>query len=281
VELLLAASATTALAQARGPTFESGVAVVEVYASVTDDRGTPVTGLGRERFTVLEDGERQPITTFADTDVPLSIAIAIDRSWSMAGAPLAGARRAGHVLLDALRPGDLAAVIAVSGRVETVAPLSADRIAARSAIDALGPWSTTALHDAIVEAVDLVGAGAGRRALVILSDGVDRYSRASETEVLEHARGRNVMVYPVATGRQLPPLYAELAAVTGGRSFHARDVAALTRAMRAIADDLHHQYLFGYAPPARPGETGTWRAIAVSVDLPGTRVRARRGYVAP
>jgi VWFA-related protein len=278
--LALAACATVVLAQAPGPTFQSGVAVVEVYASVTDERGAPITGLGRERFTVREDGVARPITSFAAADVPLSVALAIDRSWSMAGTPLASARRAGHVLLGELHPNDLAMVIAVSARVEPIAPLSTDHRAARSAIDALDPWSTTALHDAVVEAVDLVQAGTGRRALVIVSDGADRYSRTDASTVLAHVRGRDVMIYPVATGRREPPLFAELAAVTGGRPFHGRDGADLERIVRAIVDDLHHQYLLGYVPPRGQADPGGWRSIAVSVDVPGARVRARRGYLA-
>lgn len=277
--LALAAAVTRAGAQ-QPPVFQSGVAMVEVYASVTDASGAAVTGLERNRFTVREDGRVQSIAAFAEADFPLSLAIAIDRSWSMAGAPLAAARRAGRALMQALRPADQAMVIAVSGRVETVAGLSSDRRAAGAAIDALDPWSTTALRDAIVEAVDLVQQGTGRRALVIVSDGADRYSRTSEAEVLQHVRARDVMIYPVATGRTEPAVFAELAAVTGGRSFHARDAGSLEQVMHLIADDLHHQYLLGYAPSESVGEPGTWHAIGVSVDLAGARVRARRGYLA-
>jgi len=195
----------------------------------------------------------------------------------MAGTPLASARVLARSLIGELRPRDLAMVVAVSGRVEAVAPLSADRRVALAAIDALDPWSTTALHDAIVAAVDLVQAGTGQRALVVVSDGADRYSRTSATEVVRYVRSRDVIVYPVATGRREPPIFAELAALTGGRSFHARNAPALERVARSIVADLHHQYLLGYAPPTGR-DPGAWRSIQVSVDVPGTRVRARRGY---
>ena len=62
----------------------------------------------------------------------------------------------------------------------------------------------------------------GRRALVLLSDGDDRYSQATAAEALERARRSDVMVFPVALGPRRPPLFAELATLTGGRSFHAR-----------------------------------------------------------
>jgi Ca-activated chloride channel family protein len=124
-----------------------------------------------------------------------------------------------------------------------------------------------------------VQAGSGRRALVLLSDGVDRYSESRAADVVAHARGTDVMIYPVALGRTGPPLFAELAAVTGGRYFEARDATGLDAAMRAVAADLRHQYLLGYAPSrTAAAEPGAWRSIEVRADVPGARVRARSGY---
>src|SRR5687767_4377612 len=76
------------------PTFSSGVQLVEVYASVTDASGNPVTGLRQGDFEVFEDGERQDVAAFAAGEFPLSVALGIDRSWSMNGAPLGFARAA-------------------------------------------------------------------------------------------------------------------------------------------------------------------------------------------
>ena len=261
--------------------FRAAVNAVEVYASVTDGKGEPVTGLRREQFTVLEDGAVQPVETFIEGDFPLSVAVAIDRSLSMAGERLATAKAAARTLLGELRPSDQSMVIAISGRVEPVAPLSADRAGQLEAIDRLDAWSTTALHDAIVAAIDQVQAGTGRRALVLLSDGHDRYSEHSAADVLTRARESDVMVYPVALGRSRPGLFAEIAAATGGRSFHARDRRALDDVMRQVARELRHQYLLGYSP-ARPltEGPGEWRTIRVRVDgSAGARVRARDGYV--
>src|SRR4051794_25573316 len=68
--------------------FTSGVNVVEVYAAATDRNGNPVTGLRREDFTVLEDGRPQNVSTFAEGDFPLSVAVGLDRSFSMGGKQL-------------------------------------------------------------------------------------------------------------------------------------------------------------------------------------------------
>ena len=81
-------------------------------------------------------------------------------------------------------------------------------------------------------------------------------------------------------GANRPPLFAELATVSGGRSSQARDAASLTATLRAIARELRQQYLLGYTPsrPLVPGSQ-EWRSITVVVKRPGMQVRARDGYL--
>jgi Ca-activated chloride channel family protein len=198
----------------------------------------------------------------------------------MAGDRLGIAKAGAQTLLRELRPDDQAMVVAIGGAVDIVAPLSVDRAAQAAAVDRLDPWSTTALHDAVIAAIDRVQAGSGRRALVLFSDSSDRYSRADAGAVLEHARRADVMVYPVGLGRRRSALFAELAVLTGGRSFQAGDRGEVTAAARTIAGELRTQYLLGYSP-ARPraNAAGDWRSIRVEVKAPGARVRARDGYV--
>jgi Ca-activated chloride channel homolog len=264
-----------------GQQFSSGVNVVEVYASVTDDKGQPVRNLAREDFEVLEGGEPQAITTFTAGDVPLSVAIAIDRSFSMSGPRLNMARAGARAFLEALRADDQAMVVAIGSRVDVLAPLSRDRRAQLSAVDGLDLFGTTGLHDAIVASIDAVQPARGRRALVLLSDGDDKYSEASGAAVLQAARQSDVMTYPLALGARRPPLFAELATLTGGRSYHVRDGKGLPETLRGIARELREQYLIGYAP-ARPIIAGAdeWRSITVRVHRPGLQVRARDGYLA-
>jgi Ca-activated chloride channel family protein len=261
--------------------FTSGVNGVEVYAAVTDRNGYPVTGLRREDFTVLEDGRPQTVSAFAEGDFPLSVAVGLDRSFSMGEKQLPAAVGAARTFLGELRPVDQSMILAIGSEIETIAPLSTDRGAQQMALAGLTPWGTTGLHDAIIQAIDAIQAAKGRRALVLLSDGSDRYSHASAADALERARRSDVMVYPVAFGRTRPPLFAELAALTGGRSFQPSDPAQLTTTMRTIANELRHQYLLGYTP-ARPVGTGEeqWRSIAVRVNRADVTVRARDGYLA-
>lgn len=260
--------------------FTSGVNLVEVYASVTDGQGTPVTGLKQADFELRENGELQAIANFTAGDFPLSVAVAIDRSFSVAGAKLTTAKAAAETFLAELRPKDEAMIIAVGSQVEVVAPLSIDRSSQREAIARLDAFGTTGLHDAIIEAIDAVQASKGRRALIVLSDGDDRYSRASAADVLDRARRSDVMVFPISIGRVRPPFFAELATLTGGRVSHATPGSTLTDIMRAIARELRWQYLLGYTPtkPPVPG-SNEWRSISVTVKKPDVKVRARDGYL--
>lgn len=261
--------------------FSSGVNLVEVYVTVTDAEGRLITDLDRDDFRVLEDGTEQEVSTFVAGEFPLSVALALDRSWSMAGERLALAKSAAHTFLGALRPDDRAMLVAVGSQLEMIAGLETSLEAKHQALRTLDPWGSTSLHDAIVASIAFIEPVGGRRALVILSDGVDRYSRATASDVLTRAREADVLVYPVALGEARSELFAELAVLTGGRSFHLRDPRRLEPTFASIADELRHQYLLGYTP-SRPIGSGEpeWRAIDVDVDRPGVRVRARDGYMA-
>ena len=256
--------------------FTSGVSAVEVYATVSDARGEPMAGLTASDFRVEEDGTPQSISTFAAGEFPLAVAIGVDRSFSVTPERLAAAKEAARSFVQHLRPTDQAMVIAIGSEVETVAPLSANHAEAAAALDRLAPWGTTPLHDATLAALDVIQAASGRRALILLSDGEDRYSRTSSDALVAEARRRDVLVYPVATGRKHPELFAELASVTGGRSFHAAERRDLEAALGAIARELRLQYLLGYAPTS--DQRHGWRSIRVTVARPDVRVRAREGY---
>ena len=240
--------------------FSSGVQAVEVYATVTDAAGEPVTGLKAEDFQIVDDRKPQTITTFAEGAFPLTVALAVDRSLSMRGEPLRLARAAAQRFLRELGPGDRSMVVAISADADVVAPLDAPRDAQIQAIAGLDAWSTTALRDAVVKTLDRLAPEPGRQALVVFSDGTDRYSRVDAAV----------------------SILSDVARLTGGRSFVLSDARGLDGALASIARELRHQYLLGYAPGGT-SDAGRWHPIQVRVrgqEARGLRVRARDGYVA-
>jgi VWFA-related protein len=260
--------------------FTAGVTLVEVYAVVSVRDGRTVEGLTARDFIVRDEGRPRELVAFAEGDFPLSVAIAIDRSFSMAGERLAVARSAAHTFLGELRPEDEAMLVAVGSEVDVVAPLSRDRAAQHFAVTRLEPWGTTKLRDAILRALDVLSNARGRRALVVLSDGDDRESEVAVSALMERARRAGVLLYPVALGKAMPSWLDEIAATTGGRAMLVRTPRQLTPAFREIARELRRQYLLGFdLPPEVP--SGTWRRLEVEVSRPGVVVRARQGYVVP
>jgi len=280
--LVIPAAGLTALSAAprTAGQFASSVDLVEVYATVADRAGNPVRGLKASDFEVLEDGRRQDIQAFSAGDFPLALAFAIDHSASMAGDRLRLAAGAARRFLGRLRPEDEVMLIGVSGEVGVLAPLSRDRAAQHRALDALKPWSTTSLYDALVAGIGLIQPAPGRRALIVLSDGEDRYSEATPAVVLDRARRSDVLVYPIAIDGRAPAVFAEIASLTGGRSFTMKNPKALDEALNSVAADLREQYLLGYAPAPADGSDvdGGWRSIEVRVPGRDVRIRARDGY---
>jgi Ca-activated chloride channel family protein len=239
-----------------------------------------MTGLAASDFIVEEDGRVQRIETFAQGDFPLAIAIGIDRSFSIQPARFAATVAATRIFLERLRPEDQVMVLGVGSETETLSPLSTDRAPANSALDRIDRWGTTPLYDSVLAAIDAVQPATGRRALIVLSDGADRYSKTSASEMIAKARTSDVLVYPIATQSERAPVLAELAAATGGRSLFTPN-RGLASALASIGEELRHQYLLGYTPAPKAAARSTWRSIRVRVNRPGARVRARDGYVSP
>ncbi len=267
-------------AQTPAGAFRSGVQLVEVYATVTDGGGRPITDLRQEDFEVYEDGERQSIDVFSAGEFPLTVALGVDRSWSMAGGPLRTASEAAQSFLRALGPQDRSMVVGISSEAEVLAPLSVERAVQLDVLRRLDPWSTTALRDAMIAMLDRLTDEPGRRAVVVFSDGADRYSRASENEVYDAARRSGSLIYPIVIGRRAIPWMDRLADASGGRAFVIRDTRRLAGTLALIAAELRHQYLIGYAPKVEPEVSrGVWHRLRVSVPTRrGAQVRARDGY---
>ena len=264
-------------------TFSTGINLVQVYATVTDRDGQPVTGLTAADFRVTEDQAPQTITTFAAGEFPLSVTIALDRSFSMAGERLTLSKQAARSFIAALRPADEVMVLAIGSETETIMPAVSAREAGATTRgpawwEAIDAWGTTPLYDATAEALDAIQGRSGRRALLLISDGIDRDSHTTATDLIARARQSNVLVYPVAIGGTRPPVFAELANVTGGRTFFIDDPKRLESELGTFARELRFQYLLGYTPSRAASADPGWRAIEVTVSRPGVRVRARDGY---
>jgi Ca-activated chloride channel family protein len=278
-------------------TFRSGVDLVTVSVTVRDSRGRLVKDLTRKDFEVVDRGERRMITEFRAERAPLSLAILFDVSGSMDTADRATAARfAAHHLLSWLDDGrDEAGLFAFDSRLHEVAPFSVDLRAVKGALGEVDSFGATSLHDAIAAAAERVAARPfPRRAVVVLTDGIDTASTLTPAQVSAKAAAIDVPVYVIATvlpidnpqhdrgtpgaRRQAPESVGtieDLARWTGGALHYTSTSATAHLAARAVIDELRHLYLIAFEPGAAPG----WHPIEVRTTKEFV-VRTRGGYVA-
>lgn len=256
------------------------VDVVQITAVVTDRDGKFVRGLAQKDFRIFEDDRAQPVTHFASENIALELVTAIDISSSMTDA-LPGVKQAAKQFLTGLANDDQVTVLGFNENIFTLARRATDPAVRARAVDRMAPWGGTALYDAIVRAVDVLGRQTGRRAIVLFTDGDDQSSHATLNAAIARTEGSDATIYPIGQGRaiesaQLQQLLKRLAATSGGRAFFTDDPAALTAAFEEILADLRSQYLIAFAP-ATSARDGDWHRLRVEVTG-NHRVRARQGY---
>ena len=256
------------------------VRVVQVTAAVVDGRNRFVRGLPAAAFRIWEDGAPQEIEHFAAEGGPLDLVLAVDISGSM-GSAMPQLKAAVKAFLAALRPEDRVTLLAFNDRIFTVAAHDATPEQRASAIDRLAAWGGTALYDAMLQSLPKL-TGAGRRALVVFSDGDDRSSQAARDGVIRPLESSDTTLFVIGLGRRdvlesLEDTLGDLAVRSGGRVLRAGRPGELAGVFGEIRDELANQYLLGYQP-SNSRRDGAWREIKVEVDGGRYRVRARQGY---
>ena len=285
------------------PTFKSAVDLVSVAAVVRDHRGRFVRDLKRDDFIVRESGQQKQLVDFrADDNASVRLALLFDVSGSMrVASKVEEARQAARYVLGALRlegaEADVAAVFSFDIGLQSLQPFTADSGAIENALARVKPYGQTSLYDAIaLTAQEVASASVGdrrRRAVLVLTDGIDTSSEltpervsafASSIDVpvyvmtvvspLDHPGGRDTVVDP---RRDAPDtVLRALARWTGGELYITSAPAHESIAARQIVDELRHQYVlaFGSSP------TNGWRPLDVRVKGRDVTVRARSGYTA-
>jgi VWFA-related protein len=305
--------AAIAVSAAQQPSFRAAGDVVRVFATVIDSSGRLVTDLAQDAFEVRDEGKPQPITVFDNRPQPIRLIVMLDVSGSMHGnLPLL--RAAAEQLFARLRPDDAGRLGSFGNDIIISAPFTRDIQELRRGLpESIPENAPTPLWRAMVQAIGAFEDDAASRpddehrsVILVLSDGKDspapsfRQPVASQVEVIERARGRNVMVYAVGMRSRsarpaqpgigpgglrdmmladLPdPGLARVAEETGGGYIEIRYGQDLAAAFTKVAEELHGQYLIGYAPPKRDGKV---HRVEVRTTRRGLDARARKSYVAP
>jgi VWFA-related protein len=255
------------------------VAAVQVPVVVTGPDGRFVRGLTRDSFTVLEDGRKQRVDTVIDESLPLELIVAADISGSMESA-MPHVQEAIKRLLVRLRPNDTTTLVGFNDTIFVLAERESDQALRDAAVEGLVPWGGTAFYDATVQAIDLVSQQAGRRGIVMFSDGEDRHSVGRRDESLRRIQEGQVVLYTVGFGDHTSEAFrktlGDFAEASGGRAFFPRRAQDLDRTFETILDELSHQYILSYVSSAET--PGGWRSLDIRASCAGCRVRAREGY---
>ena len=278
------------LAQAERPTFRTSVTLVPITAVVHDAKNRVVRELQRDDFEVFEDNRLRRVVDFSATDRgPVSLAILFDTSGSMRGPNLDAGRLIVNELLDQLgHVADEASLFTFDKTVRQHTPFSNDRDPIRRALGSTEGWGVTSLYDAMAETAKFVGARrAARRALVVITDGVDTSSALGPTDVSGLASAIDVPVYvmnvvpPETSQEDLPEDgndggLSNLAYWTGGALRHARTSEQAALAVVSLMTELRQQAFLAIESASASG----WYRLDVRTKRRGLTVRARSGYFA-
>jgi Ca-activated chloride channel family protein len=259
--------------------------IVVVNATITDSSGNHVTGLRQNQFSIFENGVEQEISFFAAEETPFAAVILIDTSGSMEQR-VSLARSATIRFLDGIRDSDNAEIYRFDSKVNLVQKFSNSRDVTEKLFD-LKADGMTALNDAIFQAAkDLGDRPEKRRAIIVLSDGMDTYSGRSADKALKAALSVNALIYTVdmsatdTNGKQRAQnqgVLKNFAEKTGGTFISTPGGVAMRDAFRKIVTELGSQYTIAYQPK-NTAKDGKWRAIEVRIAKPNLSIRTRKGY---
>ena len=286
--------AVSVVAQSAGEqVFRAHSDLVVLHVNVFKGRSDAVTNLPREAFTVLEDGKPQQISFFNNADVPVSVGLVIDNSGSMI------ARQKMVVdgslaFANASHPEDELFTVIFNENTRfglpPAVPFTTNPTMITVALSRFPPGGKTALHDAVVAAIDhLENATHQKRALIVLSDGEDNASRLTRDDMLDKAARSNTIIYTVSHARVgltggdgNRRVLQKLTDTSGGTAYFPSTDRDAVRAFEEIADNIRRGYALGYVP-TNSSHDGGFRRLLVRVRAPGhanLKVRARDGYLA-
>ena len=197
IAALLAATAVAGAQSQEGFRFRSGVDLVNVTATVTDDDGRFVSGLRREDFTVYEDGTLQDVSHFSNDRVPVSLGLLLDTSGSMSAEKMAAARTAiDRLIYDLLDKDDELFLVEFATNARLTQGWTTDRRLISRGVREASAAGGTAIYDAVATAIPTAQAGTHRKkALLVISDGNDTNSSTSVGALRQQIRESDVLVY--------------------------------------------------------------------------------------
>jgi len=265
---------------------------VNLIFTVTDKKGRFITGLKRESFGLLDDG-RPPVAVIGfrqQTNLPLRVGIMIDTSSSIRQRFQFEQDSAVEFFLQVLHRNDRAFVEGFDIETNMAQDYTNSVDLLNQGIRKLRPGGGTALYDALYKTcrdqmLTLRGDEAVRKALILVSDGDDNYSRATQVDAIKECQRAETIVYTISTnvspskdkGDETLKIISD---ATGGQAFYPTKIEDVATGFHNVEEELRSQYSLQYRP-ADFKPDGSFRTIYLQATDPRFRVRARKGYFAP
>jgi len=268
------------------------VDLTEVHVSVTDEKDHPIGNLKKENFRVFEDQFEQNLSVFKHEDIPVSLGLVIDNSRSMEPRK----QRLDAAAVSFIRksnPEDETFVVHFDDTARLDQDFTNSIPLLEEVLAAVKPYGQTAIYDALILALDhLQQARNPKKAVLLMTDGVDNSSKHTLEEAVEATRRSHVAVYTVGLlsqpgGQKAEDSLIRIAEASGGRAYFPQTADEARANMERVARDLREQYTLGYIP-YNPQRSGKWRSVRVEIIPPPgmprtTRLHAiyRHGYYGP
>ena len=260
-------------------TLKVDVNLVNVFATVKDERGAFVTNLGRDDFRIYEDDQPQDIQIFeSENQVDSSIGILMDTSGSMVDI-LPFMKKGVRDFTHALPKNNEFFVTSFGSEVKFVHKSSQSEKHLDDSMQGMRAWGTSLMFDALLDSIkEVEKSKRPRKALIVFTDGNDNGSQAGYGEVVEESQHSAVLLYFVAIGSRVlvdAHTMESLANISGGRTFYVDKQAAISPVLDQIRTELSQQYYLGYYAPRQSG------FHRIRVEAPGRNVtiRAKSGYI--
>jgi VWFA-related protein len=273
-------------------TIKVQVNEVNLIFTVTDKKGRFITGLQRQNFGLLDDG-RPPEAVLGftqQTNLPLRVGIMLDTSSSIRQRFQFEQDSAIEFLLQVLHLNDKAFVEGFDISTDVAQGFTNNVDLLNTGIRKLRPGGGTALYDSLYKTcrdqmLDLPEPGSVRRALILVSDGDDNYSRAQESDAIKMCQRANTIVYAISTNvspsrDKGDDVLKAISEATGGQAFYPTKIEDVAVGFRNIEQELRSQYSLVYRP-ADFRQDGSFRTIYLQAIDPRYHVRAQKGYFAP
>jgi VWFA-related protein len=259
------------------------VNLVELNVSVFDAAGRFAKGLSKEDFTVLEDGVPQDLSAFEFAEaLPMALGLVIDGSGSMDKTMPLVKQAATEFVTNVIGEKDKGFVIEFRERPTLLAPMTSRRGDLVRAIGETRPGGATAFYDSIILGLYQFRSLAGKKALVVLTDGKDNHSSTDFPTLKRYARTAGVPIFVIGLelsmfDMALKSRLKELAEDTGGETFLVGKAAELPEIYRKIETEVRSQYFLSYLTESKKKDD-EFRLVEVRLGKPGLRARTIRGY---